>query len=478
MKLCLIVAVSIAVLAMPACANAQAIDVFRTLDHVSATPTTPILRDASCRAMPEDRPLELDDAILQAICASPQARRAWAEARVQAAALGVADSAYLPTVNATVGVEHDTLSTTYDYSAFGASEIRRSQSASSRYGMLTLNWVLFDFGKRDAARRRAGALLVVANAAQDEVLQSVILNAAQAFYALRNARASLDAAQRTESIAQESFGQASAKHAAGAGTLADELQARTSYRRAMLDRVSADGEARVASGALAVTMGLDANVPVRIDSPELTVEGQAELDAGVDQLIDEAKRRQPKLAAARARLDAARANVDAARAQGRPTIALTGSVTQNSPSYQQQSVPVTGSRGSTIGVQLTIPLFEGFASGYRTGQAQAQAEAQEAALHDAELQVSLDVWTSYQSLRADAANLSNSRELLADALRALDVARGRYKEGVGTFTELLNAQTALADAQKQRVLAVSKWRNARLKLFASLGRLDVSVSQK
>jgi outer membrane protein len=99
-------------------------------------------------------------------------------------------------------------------------------------------------------------------------------------------------------------------------------------------------------------------------------------------------------------------------------------------------------------------------------------------LHDAELQVSLEVWTSYQSLRADAANLSNSRELLADARRALDVARGRYKEGVGTFTELLNAQTALADAQKQRVLAVSKWRSARLKLVASLGKLDLSVSQK
>ncbi|ALB14658.1 hypothetical protein ACT79_30375 [Burkholderia pseudomallei] len=80
---------------------------------------------------------------------------------------------------------------------------------------------------------------------------------------------------------------------------------------------------------------------------------------------------------------------------------------------------------------------------------------------------------SYQSLQTDTANLDNSKDLLGDAQRSLDIARGRYKAGVGTFTELLNAQTALADAQKQRVQALSKWRTARLKLAASLGSIGL-----
>ncbi|WP_342670406.1 TolC family protein, partial [Burkholderia singularis] len=45
---------------------------------------------------------------------------------------------------------------------------------------------------------------------------------------------------------------------------------------------------------------------------------------------------------------------------------------------------------------------------------------------------------------------------------------------VGTITELLNAQTALADAQKQRVQAVAKWQTSRLRLAQSLGSLDMS----
>ncbi|MFM0645061.1 TolC family protein [Paraburkholderia bryophila] len=473
MKRRLLAAAVVALTGAPRVNAQMLLDVFATQSSVWLTPAAPLLKDASCRELPDTRPLELDDVVLQAVCANPQLRVAWAQARAQSAALGIADTAYLPTLNGTMGAERDTLSTTYDYSALGAGSIRQSQNTSSNYGVLNLSWVLFDFGKRGASRRQAGALLAAANATQDDTLQTVFFNAAQAFYSLRDAQASLDAAQRTEAISRESLDETRAKHVAGAGALADELQARTGHRRALLERVYAEGEVRVATGVLAVALGLEANAAIRIASAERDADAPEDISAGIDALIDEAKLREPRLVAAQAKLDAARANVDAARAQGRPTLALVGSLTQNNPSYQQQprSIPITQSRGSTIGVQLTIPLFEGFASDYRIEQAQAQADAREAMLRDDQLQVSLDVWKSYHSVRADAANLANSRDLLDDAQHALDIARGRYKEGVGTFTELLNTQTALADAQKQRVLAASKWRAARLKLAASLGKL-------
>ncbi|KVE32190.1 channel protein TolC [Burkholderia sp. TSV86] len=471
----LIAACAAALLGAPP-AGAQLLDVYRTHTLVSDTPAAPMLKNASCVAEVVDRPIELEDAILQAVCANPQTRQAWANARAQAAAVGVSEAAYLPTLNATGGYERDTQRITYDVPNYG-SYTAPTQRTSSKYGMLNLSWVLFDFGKRSAALRQARQLLAAANATQDDALQTVFFNAAQAFYAVRDAQASVDAARQSENIAKESLAEASAKHGAGAGTLSDQLQAQTTYRRALLDRVSAEGDERSAAGTLAAAMGLDANTPVRIAASEPTAD-DTQFSEGVDQLIDEAKARQPKLVAARAKLEAARANVDVARAQGRPTISLMGSLSQNNPSYQQQplsygSPPLKTSRGSTIGIQVTIPLFEGFASGYRTAQAQAQADAQEADVQNTELQVSLDVWKSYQSLQTDTANLGNSKDLLTDAQHSLEIARGRYKAGVGTFTELLNAQTALTDAQKQRVLAVSKWRTARLKLAASLGNLGL-----
>ena len=53
------------------------------------------------------------------------------------------------------------------------------------------------------------------------------------------------------------------------------------------------------------------------------------------------------------------------------------------------------------------------------------------------------------------------------------ISQGRYKGGVGNILELLNAQSALANAEQQQIQAQSNWRIARLQLVASLGRLGV-----
>lgn len=468
----LLLTAGMVVLSLAPAASAHWIDIYGTMQAISGSPAGPLLMNESCVPEPVDRPLGLQDVLQQAICANPKTMQAWANVRAQAAAVGVKQAAYLPTLDATAGIERDTLATTYNASALGAGSIASSQNSSSRYGVLKFGWVLFDFGKRSADLRQARELLGAANAAQDDTLQTIFFMTAQAYYDLGDAQASLAAARETESTAHDSLSDATAKHDGGVGALSDQLQAETTYRRAVLDRVSAEGDVSVATGTLATAMGLDANTPIRISATEQAVDNTA-FAQNVDQLIDAAKTQHPKLFAARARLEAARANVDSARAEGRPIISLTGNLTANNPSYQQQpeQLPVTGSRGSTIGIQLTIPLFEGFASAYRVEQAERLADVEEANLKITELQVSLDVWRSYESLKTNTANLGISQELLTAAERSLEIARGRYREGVGTFTELLNAQAALTDARKQRVLAVSKWRTSRLRLALGLGNV-------
>ena len=468
----LLLAAGVVFLFLARTASAQWMDIYGTKQTILGSAVAPLLMNESCMPEATDRPLDLQDVLLQAICANPQARQAWANVRAQAAAVGVSEAAYLPTLDVTAGIERDTLATTYNANALGAGSITSSQNSSSRYGTLNFGWVLFDSGKRSADLRQARQLLAAANATQDDTLQTIFFSAAQAYYDLCDAQASLEAARATESTAHDSLADATARHNGGAGTLSDQLQAETTYRRAVLDRVSAEGDVSGATGTLANVMGLDANTPVKINAAESTPDNVA-FTQDVNLLIDAAKSRHPKLVAARARLEAARANVAAVRAEGRPTISLVGSLTQNNPSYQQQpeQFPVTGSRGSTIGVQLKIPLFEGFASGYRVEQAEQQVDAEAASLQNTELQVSLGVWKSYESLLTGTANLGTSQDLLTVAEHSLEIARGRYREGVGTFTELLDAQAALTDARKQRVLAISKWRTARLRLALSLGNL-------
>ena len=82
------------------------------------------------------------------------------------------------------------------------------------------------------------------------------------------------------------------------------------------------------------------------------------------------------------------------------------------------------------------------------------------------LQAAAQVYASYFALRTATQRISTAAELLAQATRSEEVARGRYAEGVGTALDLLSAQSALADARAQSVQARWTW----FATFAQLAR--------
>jgi outer membrane protein len=108
---------------------------------------------------------------------------------------------------------------------------------------------------------------------------------------------------------------------------------------------------------------------------------------------------------------------------------------------------------------------------YQVRQTEAQLEHQQDELDDARQQVGLEVWNSYQAVQTSTSTVKDSATLLDIARRSFVAAQHRYQAGVGNILELLNAQTALANAQQQRVQALADWRAARLRLAGSLGQL-------
>jgi len=257
----------------------------------------------------------------------------------------------------------------------------------------------------------------------------------------------------------------------------DQLQAQTAYAQAVYNSAKARGELRSALGTLALDMGLSPATPISLTvqaDPALPIAASTQ-SAAV--LLDMAQRQHPSLQSARAQLEAARDKAGQVRAQGLPTLTLNSHVNRSnqpvSPSLGSPKLAAQG-RDRYIGLELTIPLFEGFTRNYQIRQAEAQIEVQQASLADAEQQVAQEVWHSYQSLQTAAENVHNSEVLLQSANQSFEAAQRRYARGVGNILELLSAQTAYANAQQQRVQALTEWRIGRLQLVASLGRLAVA----
>ena len=395
--------------------------------------------------------LNLLEVVNLALCNNPQTREVWASSRAQAAQVGVSQSSYLPGAN------------------LSASGNRTSPGTGQRSYGLTLSYLLYDFGTRAASVENARQLLDAANATQDSTVQVVFLQAVQSFYQTQAAQAALEAALESERAAKESFSAAGGRYAAGSATPADKLQAQTAYSQATLNQITASGNLNNARGALANMLGLDANQNIVLAAAN-TAAVPASFDRDVAALIEEARLRRPDLHAAAAQVKAAQANVDAVRASGKPSVSLTASTNQTS------AAGITTS-GASFGVNLSVPLFAGFAPTYRIRAAEAQVEAQTAQLERLRLQVALDVWTAYQNLTTATQSLRTTADLLNSAEQSERVALGRYKAGVGSILDVLNAQSALAGARQQRIQSTFNWNINRAALARAMGNLDDSLLQ-
>jgi outer membrane protein TolC len=68
--------------------------------------------------------------------------------------------------------------------------------------------------------------------------------------------------------------------------------------------------------------------------------------------------------------------------------------------------------------------------------------------------------------------VATSNDLMASATQSNEVALARYRAGVGSVLDLLSAQTALADARAQQVLARLEWNTSLAQLAHDSGVLD------
>ncbi len=410
--------------------------------------------DVPCAREIPAAPLTSIDAVDLALCNNPQTREVWANARAQAAQVGVAQAAWLPNLDGRLG----------------ASRLQNDQRYyNSNSAVLTLSWLVFDSGARSATGENARQLLEAAAQTQDATVQSLFLSALQAFYTAQATQAAVVSTTEAERAAREGFNAAESRYQVGVATPADRLLAQTALSQATLNRIKAEGEARNALGVLANAMGFQAGQKLLLTPPPAVLP-DATFSQEVDALIAEAELRRPDLKAAEAQVKAAQASVDLAQAQGRPTVSVS-----TGPTWAE--VERVSVNGGIVGVTVNLPLFTGFDTTYKVRAAEAQVDAREAQRDRLRNQVALDVWRAYQSLTTATQSLKTTLDLVASAEQSERVALGRYKAGVGTVLDLLTAQSALAAARLQRIQAALDWFVYRATLAQAVGALDYTLLQ-
>lgn len=458
------------------CSVARGFELFSANTIVSANSTARYadydLALLTCEFMDPSAPLTVLESAERAMCTNPSARKAWDATKEAAASVGLATTRFIPEVQGTVVKNwgHFDESTAH-YPGYNIN----SKSHEFDRG-LNLNWVLYDFGGNWAKLKSARESLLAALAQQDEAIRDLVLNVVGAYYDAQSSKAAFDSRGESEQIAEQNWQVANEKYKRGVVTALDELQARNAYYQAQLERIKAEADAFDKQAALAVLLGLEPGTPFSIKQLEPAITDDEPLPVVMpnDSALVES---QPSILAAQAALAAAEANTRAVRAAALPVLSLVGtwSTTFAYPdtSFRVKQVQSTADR--TIGIKITVPLTGGFERHYAVNQARAQEDSKAADLRDAEQKAALALSNSYQAAVAARRGLGVCTNQLDNAARSYQVARDRYRNGVGSMVDVLNAQSAYATAKLQRITATASWLQARITLAANLHVLDLST---
>ena len=429
---------------------------------------TPQVDTVACAPMMTALPatINLSDIIQRTLCNNPETRQAWIAIKQQKALLALSKSTYWPQLNASYDYQRGRS----DYQVRNYPQLSYDSSLTSHGLSIEANWVLFDFGMRAADVRQQQFLLAAAYANQHAAIQRLLTSSVQAYYTLNRLQANLNTSTAMENLAQKLYQAAEARHAAGAGSLSDVLQAKTSLAKASLNRIKSKGELQIAKGELAAFMGVAVTSPYEIATDTRQIASER-FQLSLDELLAQASHTHPQLQAAQAQVDAAAASLTRSKQQGWPTLSLNSSAIRS----QQQGTPPADTRTSSLnwGLRLSMPLFEGFAQQHRVQAAQAELEASTNNAEQTRQQVLLDIWKNYYLLQSLNESIAANDTLLRSAQQSYDIETGRYKAGVGSMLDVLNAQGTLADAQQQQNTSYADWQSARAQLLGSLGILGI-----
>lgn len=330
-------------------------------------------------------------------------------------------------------------------------------------GGVSVSQLITDFGHTTnlvaSARLQSKAEEQNSQATKEDVLLAVD----QAFYDALQAHAVLRVAEQTVASRQLLSDQVSALTKSKLKSDLDLSFANVNLAQAKLLYLDALNNDKAAIANFSAILGYPT-----LENFELVndTEPLAASPADVDQLIADAFAKRPEVLALEFESESAEKLHQAQRDEMLPTISTLAAY-GDSPIRDDR---VYGPYGAA-GVNLQIPVFNGFLYPARSREAELRAQAAHQRLTDLRNRISRDVRTAWLTASTAFDRVHVSEQLLAQANLALDLAQTRYKLGLSSIVELSQAQLQQTQADIGNAQAESEYRFALAALRYQTGSL-------
>ena len=418
-------------------------------------------------ARPAPLVLTLEDAITRGLSASH--RIAEASARQQAAGASVESrrAATLPSIAALAGYTR-----TNHVDEFGLLtpdnqfRVIYPDVPDNYHARLDLQWPLYTGGRLDAIANAARSEAAAAASDVDAIRSDLRLDITRAFWNLVVA----DESQRVfdEALTRAAVHLRDVRNQLDAGLVppSDVLTVEAQESRQRMLTIQAHTSRDVAEADLGRLIGVPPGTPIQPNAPVEPVG----MDITIDALASQAAASRADRRALLERIAAADLRQSAAAAGTRPTIGVAGGIDYARPNPRIFPRAAAWKESWDASVNVSWPLFDGGRTRAETAEAAAARRALQARLEEFDSMLALEIRQRVAEIEASRAAIAAAEDGLRAATEAHRVLGERFRAGVATSTDVLNAQVAVLQAGLDRTQALANARLADARLHRALGQ--------
>jgi len=325
----------------------------------------------------------------------------------------------------------------------------------------TVNQLLTDFGRTNNLLASAKASAKAEEESSAATTAQIILAVDQAFYNALETRALLQVAQQTVQARQLMSDKVGALTNAKLKSDLDLSFANVDLARAKLLQLEAKNNYAASLATLSAILGFPDQQA--FDLVESSSDPEAP-DPDVAPLILQALRQRPEVQSLQDQVTAAEKFGQAEHDLWRPTISAIGTV--GVAPVRDYHLP---NWYGAAGVNINIPVFNGFLYNARGKTADLQTEVTRQKLMDTRNNIARDVRNAWQQSQQAYERLGVTRQLREQASLGLNLAQARYSLGLGSIVELGQAELQKTEADITDTDAQYQYRLTRLILAYTIG---------
>ncbi len=382
-----------------------------------------------------------------------------------------ARAALLPSITGSAGRTLGTSRTTIAGTRLDSQDVD-----TENYG-LQLRQSIYDdanYGRLDRGR----AELSAAEAVFAEAWQGFLFRVTERYFDVLTALDSVRFARAEETALRRQFEQAEQRFEVGLAAVTDVHEARAVYDAARARVILAENQFEDARESLREIAGTwFENYARLIDDIPLEGPDPAKAEEWVELALDY----NPAVLQQRSQVDVADADLRIARAGHYPTLDLTGGYSRFVNNEWVGRDPVTQealasaelrNTGWEIGLNLNVPIFQGFAVQSRRRQAGYSLRAADETLDQPRRSVIRQTETAYRAIVAGIREVEARRQALVSAESALEATNAGFEVGTRTIVDVLQSEQRFFQTERDYSQARHQFILNRLRLRQTAGLLE------